>query len=80
MTGKACGIGRMSKRKGALNGGYGWDRTTDLTIMSRALSPAELRSHEGGEENTEAAAAAQERRRYRQAPARPSAGTGTGST
>ena len=30
-------------------GGYGWDRTTDLTIMSRALSPAELRSPRGGE-------------------------------
>ena len=30
-------------------GGYGWDRTTDLTIMSRALSPAELRSPKGGE-------------------------------
>ena len=29
------------------NGGYGWDRTTDLTIMSRALSPAELRSPKG---------------------------------
>ena len=28
-------------------GGYGWDRTTDLTIMSRALSPAELRSPKG---------------------------------
>ena len=32
------------------DGGYGWDRTTDLTIMSRALSPAELRSpSQGGE-------------------------------
>ena len=29
------------------DGGYGWDRTTDLTIMSRALSPAELRSPKG---------------------------------
>ena len=32
-----------------MGGGYGWDRTTDLTIMSRALSPAELRSPKGGE-------------------------------
>ena len=39
--------GTMSCRDG--DGGYGWDRTTDLTIMSRALSPAELRSPEGGE-------------------------------
>ena len=31
-------------RRLRMTSGYGWDRTTDLTIMSRALSPAELRS------------------------------------
>ena len=32
------------------DGGYGWERATDLTIVSRALSPAELRSPKGGSE------------------------------
>ncbi len=41
--------------KSQAGGGYGWDRTTDLTIMSRALSPAELRSPGRAEKNTEAA-------------------------
>ena len=28
-----------------LDGSYDWDRTSDLSIMSAALQPTELRSH-----------------------------------